>query len=362
MSRVNSFTCQDVYKTLSEAKQAHNGEFGWWNSCLEWSLDTAKNLKRDKISVTYINLKYTNYNGNWGRLIIDAFDEKNQGSINPVHEADAELLQSHVPERKFGNKIQARGSDKAYVKIKKYTTRVRTVDNAGIELVDGETLPGPEHQSMLYKVTELYNEAFVNQFQYWVDNGVIQQAGTRKKQKTDVKPLMIGNVNIRSIVHDAISEADMENPLAGQPLINPTVKLQLKHDFINDCFDNPNENKPMLSRKTRILDAETQQIAMVDGEPVKNSNVHRYITYGCMFNATLDLGNVCCSSAGISSPITIIAIVVRQPEIMQQPTDMFSKLFTKPATAATPAVDDDEEKPEPITDEAIIGQIQALGM
>ena len=327
----NPFPCQEVYKTLSEAKAA--GDF---STCLEWDISNAKVFKRDKISVTYINLKYTNYDGRKGRLIIDAFDEINQGSIMPVLDDDVAEINALNADRKFG-KVESRDKDKPTIKIKKYTTRIKSVDNNGIQLAEGEVLPGEDSESLLFKTLELYNEAFNGFFESLVENKTVCMSGDKKKAKG---ALLIQNVSIKSMIYDTISELNTDHPYAGHKILNPSAKLQLKHDYQNDAFDHPAEKKSLLQRKTRILDYDTGNLAMLDGEPVKNTNVHKYVVYNCKFNAMIDLGNACCSSAGISNPIVVLAIAVKQPEARQFTMDLFSQLV------ATKAQTDEEVVPQ----------------
>lgn len=321
MSRQNLFNCENVYNRLVSEKEKHNGEGRWWADCLEWKLTDARAFKTAKASVTYIQCTFTDSNGNYGRPIIDCFDEMNQGSISPITEEEAEAinLESKV-------KVEARRDGKPYIKVKKYTVRPKTKED-GITV---EELPGPEHESLLYKTIDLYNEAFTGEFDHYLETGHISLAGSKKKGKNaNIKPLVIQDIKIRNMIHDTISETDPNNPFAGHALPNPSARFQLKHDFKNDCFDDPRDTtRKGLARMTRVMDFETEDLATYDGEPVKNSNIHKYIVYGCKFNARLDFGSVCCSSAGISNPIIAIAITVKQPEARESRSNMFDNLFS----------------------------------
>jgi hypothetical protein len=366
MSRKNFFTCETVYNRLQSEKEKHNGEGRWWADCLEWQISNPKIFKKEKITVTYIQCTFTDANGDFGRPIIDCHDEINQGSISPVTEEEAEQLNLEMTNKNV--KIEARKQGKPYVRVKKYTMRPKTKDNDGVTI---EELPGPEHESLLYKTIELYNEAFVGEFKNFLNTGIIALAGEKRK-KGGPKPLVVQDIKIRQMIHDTISETDPENPLAGEPLANPSARLQLKHDFIRDCFDDPNDTKTaLLARKTRILDYDTQDLAMFEGAPVKNSNVHKYLRFGAKFNARIDFGSVCCSSSGISNPAAVLAIAVKQPEIKNSTFDTFGSLFVKraaepPTTTATSSepvdASDTEQQiePEPQTAAATNEEAQQL--
>jgi hypothetical protein len=324
MSRQNRFTCEAVYNRLSSEKEANNGQGRWWADCLQWDIGNAKGFKKENISVTYIQCKFIDSNGDWGRPIIDVFDEINQGSIAPITEEEAEQINLESSSKTI--KVEARKDGKPYVRVKKYTIKPPTNED-GVTPKEGEPVPGPEHQSLLFKTIQLYNEAFTGEFKHFLDTGLIVLTGT-KVPKDGPKVLKIKDIKIRAMIHDTISDEDDENPLAGCELANPSTRIQLKHDYRNDCFDDPNDKKTMLlARKTRILDYDTEDIAMLDGEPVKNSNVHKYIKFNCKFNAKIDLGSVCCSGAGISNPMVALAIAVKQPEVRESNYDAFGSLF-----------------------------------
>jgi hypothetical protein len=80
-------------------------------------------------------------------------------------------------------------------------------------------------------------------------------------------------------------------------------------------------------RKTRIYDKDTQQLAKIDGQLVKNSNVHKFIKYGCIMDLCLDLGAIAYSSQGISNPAIILGVGVKQPKARSSEITIFDSIF-----------------------------------
>jgi hypothetical protein len=347
MSNINVFSAQDVFKTFNDAyqKAINDGKlvedsddselanYNWWNSVITWKSIFDVKPSKGEHPVIYQNNTYKNHDGRQGRLIIQSFDEINKSSIAPIDDEEV----ARINEENAANKrelIKNRGKNKPTIFITKYKVspkyeKIDDVDEDGEpykKIVVTET-PSEEHESILYKAIELYNKAYLGEIKSYMDKGWIIQAGGQKpKGKKGFKPVVVPSLKLFSMVHDTYAHTNKSTP--GQPIPNPSAKLQLRHDYAKDCFDDPNDKKTgLLMRKTRIYDKDTQQLAKIDGQLVKNSNVHKFIKYGCIMDLCLDLGAIAYSSQGISNPAIILGVGVKQPKARSSEITIFDSIF-----------------------------------
>lgn len=371
------FNATSVAAHFKALKAAADRE-DWWRPALniEWHI-----TPRSSANCGWTSIYYTDESGIHGKLILRVNNERCIGSIMPNTDAGVAELTATNRNPKFTPKKRTL---KPCIQIQKWNVKVQTAEDDISPLTDASgnpITPSDEHLSAYYAVAAVVHEAFIYEGTQRLDKGnaLFDMATKMKKANKDVTAQEILEAFVAAegprTFNDAILEqgrvATLRKFPGGDLLIKGVISTpkasltNLVQEFIAERATS-NAGKPLPNPITRavlpfdpetgvakfkILDKSTPfktasgttsfDPAKVDGEPVDNDNVHKFVTSGCVIDGLINMADVCFSSLSISIPVKVdIIIVERSTGRVESDVDDvygFDSLSIAPAAPREPA-------------------------
>ena len=327
----------------------------WWEGILEFQVRSVRNGPEGTL---WFPVRYRPHGGAWADLQVRIAGEVHLGGIDPKSAEEAAALQAARsaggPKAGRSRQIKARGDKKACVLIQKWSCGVKTNEDGSLQEV-----PDDKFLSNFYAFAELLSEAYCAEMGRLVANGKVFAAAVKEIKAVrpgkprhpaagegaagvlaaveEAHPGVVGDMILSSEDAAAIRAAMKSLPeeaalLRGIP-VAPNVKVvslvqttaekgtqalscggltRIGLKFANSkskaeslLFD---MRKPYRDGKGAV----SFEKASVDGIPVTDHTVHRFVTPGGKCNGTINMGSGCFSNMGISIP-TSLSVLAYEP-------------------------------------------------
>jgi hypothetical protein len=338
------FKVRDViehFKTLKES-----GEEKWWSEYLQFEWNNVRNSSNTK----WVSIKYrNNLTTPFSRFSVVIVDELHIGQIMPATDEDVAEIKEKNPDSRCEKR-----QTKASLQIQKWSKMVQTQeDRISLVIENGKpVLPEEKYLSNYFQVASFIDEAFKYELKERIERytSIILYLAQHKKctdtietiqdirktighvkegdtiiQDSESKSLkekfpnthhefikgfiIVNNTKLFPIVQEYISEKAIRNK--GMKLPNPMTRITIPFDFktlASQCTI-LDKNKPF-TNNGRI----GYEQATVNDLPINSLNVHKFITSRCVIDGIINMDSMCFSQLGISVPVKVNTIIVKQPE------------------------------------------------
>jgi hypothetical protein len=327
----------------------------WWDNLLEFQVRAARNGPEGTI---WFPVRYHPHGGAWADLQVRIAGEVHLGGIDPKSAEDAAALQAARsaggPKSGRTRQIKARGDKKACILIQKWSCGVKTNEDGSLQEV-----PDDKFLSDYYAFVELLSEAYSAEMGRLVANGEAFTAAVREiKAVRPGKPRHAaadaGAAGVLAAVEEAhpgvtheliLSSEDaaairtaMKNPAEGAAILRgipvaPSVKVVSLVQTTAEKGTQPlscggltrigikfptakSKAETLLSDMSKPYRNDKGAIsfekATVDGAPVTDYTVHRFVTPSGKCYGTINMGSGCFSNMGISIP-TSLSVLAYHP-------------------------------------------------
>jgi len=340
------FKASDIVQHFNQLKSIK--EDNWWKEYLvfEWN-----NVRSGKNNTKWISIKYRQkLSDNFSRLNVIIVGEIHTGQIMPNTLEDVAEIKARNPEAKVEQREM-----KPSLQFQKWSKQVQTQEDRVSLIIQPNgkpLLPGDEYLSKYFQVAAYVDEIFKKEIQERIERYTMlvvhlaQNKGIkdtpesmqelRKQighvndgdtivQDSDYKSLKekfpksidelikgfvkITNSKCSSIIQEYISDRALKN--RGQRLPNPMTRVTIPFDSKGSAANLVNildKNKPFKSSGRIGFER-----GLINGEPVNANTIHKFIVSKCVIDGVICLDSICCSQLGISIPIKITTMIVKQP-------------------------------------------------
>jgi hypothetical protein len=362
------FNTSEVAKHFSELKAS--GRDSWWTGVLSFDWGA---FRKGGNGTHWANVNYTDAAGVSGRLILRINGERHSGQIMPKTEAGVAELRALKPQSNVSERTKS-----AAILIQKWSARVPTRDDEITVLTDEAGVPkypGDDKLSPYYQVACGLSEAFTSEAKERVDRGTAFIAKVAEMKRSDKNvtvqavleatgprragDLIVSASDVTTIRKSFPAQKDVDAILKGATIASCTKITNLVQEYISD-HSQRNAGCLLPNPMTRIVmkmggagvqttfydkglpytaDGKSKyDVAKVDGLPISEENVHKFIESGCLVDGIVDLGAICISNMAISLPPTASVLVVEaKVSAAIDLDDVYDDAESASFTAAPPA-------------------------
>ncbi|HVE13099.1 MAG TPA: hypothetical protein VNI01_06875 [Elusimicrobiota bacterium] len=328
---------RDVAAHLSALKRDKGGD-AWWAEALtfDWSAP-----RPGGNASTWVSVNYTDESRVKARLYVRITGERHSKNIMPINSEDLVELQSRSRGGKGGKGTPEVRTMKPAVQFQKWAAKVTTDGDNSFTVI---ATPGDEHLSAYYQLAELVHEAFTSEVRVRLDKGetLTFEARTLKDaaallakveakargdiflnanqmqslqrnlpsaalDKVKACAQVLTNTKVAPLVQTQILKGEQTGQFLPNPIARVTIDVEIKSDKLKCALHD--KTKPYVQDgKPRY------EPAKVNGEPVTNANIHKFLTPGSLVDGLVCMDSVCYSNMGISMPVKLeIAVVLPAP-------------------------------------------------
>lgn len=301
----------DAFQKLSDDEKVKNPQ--WWSKIISVNWDDDPFLGGH--SSRWWTITAT-FGGRRAYPAMRFIKEKAGNNIMPKQEKDAIEMRKRNPNSKF--KIEARGINKGYIRIKKYLDGVQADEKDNFEYkkgADGKPiLPDENRVSKTYMALWWYFKAVVAAINY--------QKSIKKIANDDTKDPSIKKYIHSEVlsVHSSVKEEIKVGPFKGKKRLNPFIQIGL-----NFGRDDPKKNTQWLDKSKKFIhDGQTDFHKAVipkndlageyEGQQITDDNVHLWYSVGQELDGSINIGSVCASSMGLSCSAKAKMIITQPKE------------------------------------------------
>jgi hypothetical protein len=329
----------------------------WWTRAVEIEWSTTR---KGNNGTAWSTIYFTTEEGVRAPLTLRITAERHTGQLMPKSDAGlAELMQTQKP-RPNARPLEKRTRNPA-LQFLKWNAQVKCKEDGITPYTDEEgnpILPGDDKRSPYYDLADLINEIFMFEVKERIDlgNALVAHVNASKRadkaataaaiieafnKQNERKPsdiilssesvatirkffnlpkdtdtitkgaIIAPSTKVASLIQEFISDQAKQN--AGMPLPNPMTRISMKFDQTTGVAD-PNLKFFDKSREYMAEGRKMFEEATVDGVPINDDNIHKFIRGGSLIDGVVDMGVVCFSSMGISIPVKVNVAVVSAPE------------------------------------------------
>jgi hypothetical protein len=295
MAKRYIFDVSELVTLFVGTKESKSGEQRWWKDIFSFDLDDIRPGKNNtKWASIKINSGYQS-----GDLTVKFRDERHSGFILPIEDEDVAVLSA-----KLKKEVKKRDRD-PMLQITKWTQEVQTEKDKITVKVDEDgnpIYPADEYKSELFRFMEILNEVFIGEVEYLMSVKKI----VGKSAKKEAGSITAQNSQICSTVQTRIS-VDATGDNAGKDLPNPISRIKIPTMDGKLAIEIYDRSKKYIENKRKRF-----EIAKIDGEPINNSNIHKWLIPGALNDGILNC-SLCISNMGISCTMKVKTLVTLQP-------------------------------------------------